>query len=161
MEALDELRKMDDDELIALGNRQYGRDYRHNSIADAIEAEIAERYMLLPVDADGVPIRIGDTLEERHTDGETERFTVFGYTTEYSTWTADNLPLMATNESATEFYCNRCRHIKPRTIEDVLRDFELELIDVWKYSMDDDFPEKEDEIYAKYADEMRGIIGGE
>ena len=33
-----------------------------HDIADAIEAEIAERFMELPVDADGVPIHIGDTL---------------------------------------------------------------------------------------------------
>lgn len=32
-------------------------------IADEIEADIAERYMLLPVDADGVPIRVGDEME--------------------------------------------------------------------------------------------------
>lgn len=33
-------------------------------IAD-IEAEIAERYMLLPLDADGVPIHLGDAVAER------------------------------------------------------------------------------------------------
>lgn len=31
-------------------------------IADEIEAEIDSRYMLLPVDADGVPIRVGDVM---------------------------------------------------------------------------------------------------
>lgn len=31
--------------------------------ADEIEREIAERYQLLPVDADGVPIRVGDVME--------------------------------------------------------------------------------------------------
>lgn len=31
-------------------------------IADEIEAEIAERFMELPVDADGVPIHVGDEL---------------------------------------------------------------------------------------------------
>ena len=33
------------------------------AIADRIEAELAERYMELPVDADGVPIHVGDELE--------------------------------------------------------------------------------------------------
>ena len=30
---------------------------------DAIEAELAEEYMELPIDADGVPIKVGDVLE--------------------------------------------------------------------------------------------------
>ena len=87
---------------------------------DEIEREIAEKYMELPLDADGVPIRIGDSLECMESSGEIERFVVAGYTTEYSTWTGDDVPLMATNENATEFYCRNCHHVKPRTVEDVL-----------------------------------------
>ena len=34
-----------------------------NKLADEIEAEIAEKYMELPVDADGVPIHVGDMLK--------------------------------------------------------------------------------------------------
>ena len=96
------------------------------SLVDEIEREVAERYMLLPVDADGVPIRIGDLLECSEYGNQTERFTVYGYTTEYSTWTGDTATLMATNENSTEFYCDRCHHVKPRTIEDVLREFASE-----------------------------------
>ena len=33
-----------------------------NKLADEIEAEIAEKYMELPVDADGVPIHVGDVM---------------------------------------------------------------------------------------------------
>ena len=33
------------------------------AIAGSIEREIAERYMLLPADADGVPIHVGDVLD--------------------------------------------------------------------------------------------------
>lgn len=32
-------------------------------IADRIDAELAERYMPLPVDANGVPIKVGDVLD--------------------------------------------------------------------------------------------------
>ena len=33
------------------------------SMLDAVESEVSERYMELPVDSDGMPIRVGDTLE--------------------------------------------------------------------------------------------------
>ena len=48
--------------------REYGHqccariDDAIHDCCDEIEAEIAERYQLLPVDADGVPIRPGDKL---------------------------------------------------------------------------------------------------
>ena len=32
---------------------------------DEVEREISERFMLLPVDADGVPIRVGDVIAEK------------------------------------------------------------------------------------------------
>ena len=35
----------------------------YEAIADEIEREVAERYMELPLDADGVPIRVGDVME--------------------------------------------------------------------------------------------------
>lgn len=81
----------------------------HGGIADEIEAEIAERYMLLPCDADGVPIRIGDTVRE----------------------IIDCVPMKV---MSLTFYedcvdVNACGmnpkllfHVNPRTIEDVLRD---------------------------------------
>lgn len=40
---------------------------RAEAIADEIEAEVVERFMELPVDADGVPIHVGDMMED---DGE-------------------------------------------------------------------------------------------
>lgn len=34
-----------------------------DGIAERIEQEVSERYMELPLDADGVPIRVGDVME--------------------------------------------------------------------------------------------------
>lgn len=118
-------------------------------IADEIEREVSERFMELPEDADGVPIRIGDLLECSEYGNQTERFTVYGYTTEYSTWTGDIATLMATNENSTEFYCDRCRHVKPRTLEDVLCDM------IHEYGSTDALTET---IAAKYAAELRGMM---
>lgn len=120
-------------------------------IADEIEQEIAERYIELPVDADGVPIHVGDVLECAVYGNQTERFTVYGFTAEYSTWTGDVAPLMATNENATEFYCRNCRHTKPRTIEDVL----CECCNEWNKHCGDEW---ESGVYAKYAEEIRGMM---
>ena len=117
---------------------------RAEEIADEIEREIAERYMELPLDADGVPIHIGDMLEATEPNAKKERFIVAGYTTEYSTWAGDSATLMATNENATEFYCHYCRHVKPRTIEDVLRDAGVSVAAI-----------------SDVAAELRELMGGE
>ena len=45
-------------------------------IADRIDSELAERYVSLPLDADGVPIHVGDKLKDdamRKSDGEVHR----------------------------------------------------------------------------------------
>lgn len=122
-------------------------------LIDEIEREISERYMELPLDRDGVPIRIGDLLECSEYGNQTERFTVYGYTTEYSTWTGDIATLMATNENSTEFYCDRCRHIELRTVEDVLRD----CCNEWNQHCGEDW---EQGVYAKYAAELQMREGG-
>lgn len=78
-------------------------------IADEIEAEITERYMLLPCDADGAPIRCGDEVT---TDALwNEKWSVFAVASDY--W--------VDVDGYTHKPC-ATRHVKPRTIEDVLRD---------------------------------------
>ena len=63
MESIEKLR-----ELVEQSRNEYVQgsvsyNVGFNEIADEIEREIAERYMELPVDADGVPIHVGDVLE--------------------------------------------------------------------------------------------------
>ena len=108
---------------------------------DEIEREIAERYMELPVDADGVPIRVGDevfidpvskTVYEVEAVGD--GFVVF--------------------DGMFERSSNDCRHVTPRTIEDVLRD----CCNEWNEHCGGDW---EQGVYAKYADELRGMGVGE
>jgi rubrerythrin len=66
MESVEKLRT-------AARNMAKGRNLEHHEdcnllliIADEIEHEIEEKYMLLPVDADGVPIHVGDALHGAH-----------------------------------------------------------------------------------------------
>ena len=117
------------------GNGGYPSDVKR--IADDIEAEIANRYMELPLDADGVPIRVGDRVETvinglLH-DGE---FTV-------RTVGAN----IITDSGGCAIYGEQVRHVKTRTIEDVLR----ELVSI------PTMLERVDAV-AKYADEIRGLM---
>lgn len=85
-------------------------------LIDEIEREIAEKYMELPVDADGVPIRVGDHME---CDGEA--FTVCAVAPgQVHRW---KVGIIGKSETVSIAYppC-QCRHVKPRTIEDVLVD---------------------------------------
>ena len=106
------------------------------SCIDEIEHEIAERYMLLPVDADGVPIHIGDVMDVLK-DGAIVRGV--GENSFESSW--------CRYENAASY-----RHVKPRTIEDVLRDVmkETRLADMTN-----------DEVVTQYADAIRELTGGE
>lgn len=63
MSITDELRKIATKTECANGRceKLYRGDLEH--IADRIDAELAERYVELPKDADGVPIRVGDVME--------------------------------------------------------------------------------------------------
>lgn len=79
-------------------------------LIDEIEAEIESRYMELPVDADGVPIHVGDRLTNINKPSD-----------EYIVAGVNGEKLFVYGGHA--FICaSQCRHVNPRTIEDVLRD---------------------------------------
>lgn len=111
---------------------------RAEKIADEIEAEIAEKYMLLPVDADGVPIHVGDSIEYPNGRRDIVRFITVN----------DNAPTF--NESG--WIASKCRHVKQRTVEDVLE----ELLDEpdWEQSPDS-YGDIKRRIIAKYAAELQ------
>ena len=105
-------------------------------VANEIEREIAERYMELPVDADGVPIHVGDVLER-------------GYVVDY---VAPNWCL-ATGRGA--MYADMCHHVKPRTLEDVLKELACDVRREWV----ENAPLAE-HVYSEYADKIRELMGG-
>jgi hypothetical protein len=119
-------------------------------IADEIEREIAERYMELPVDADGVPVKLGDTIGKvDNCDHYT--FTVEGYTSVLPDGIGE---LMLVDEHDDCWYPKNCIHVKPRTIEDVLRD----MLNAYDRHEDGDMPYS---FIAEYADELRELGVGE
>ena len=126
-------------------------------IADEIEAEIAERYMLLPVDADDEPIRVGDVLDPPKGSEEYGRLMVteLGYDGE-DWYFKGEIPASFTGQ-AGYFNVIGFTHAKPRTLEDVLRD-------VWKEALDyakSDIWRNPDEVFVERADEIRELLRGD
>lgn len=120
----------------------WGEQWR--KIAEEIEQEIVERYIELPVDADGVPIHIGDTLEGAPgSKWDGERFEVGGMEVTASGWEVCDV------ETCDSIAAGQTRHVKHLTIEDAISDA---LHDYATTSM------SREEIAAKYAEEIRGMM---
>ena len=128
------------------------------ALIDAIEAEIAERFMELPVDADGEPIRIGDTVESFDCPRQDyARFIVEGYTSEFPN--GEGKLLVVGGDDDGQWYSDTVRHFKPRTVEDVLREFADRYLDY------EGVPSAGrrgvgEALMGEYADELRELIGG-
>lgn len=157
IEALERLR----DELNSRGesNDMMGLFLHDHEVAMQLIAsvyrEVDERFMELPVDADGVPIHMGDSVEgELLLDNATVRGTVRSYHihdddepgTVYirvkpteNTWTIKELQF------------RRCRHVKPRTLEDVLGEYASQQHGITT--------EEHDELIVRYAAEIRELLG--
>jgi len=135
------------------------------AIADVIETELKERYMELPLDADGVPIRVGDILEADYDNGICVAHKVVALIYDGmrsidfdgGIWDfqfdddEDGEDSRVVNCMSDFYKCSR--HVKPRTVEDVLEEFAHE----WNDTHHDDMPA----LKARYADELRGMGVGE
>lgn len=107
-------------------------------LIEEIEAEIGRDYIKLPVDADGVPIHVGDRVDW-HGDAITIDWIEYDSTGEcYVGKGAED------GKIPDALAPNECRHVKQRTIEDVLRDFR-----------------HGDLTIEGAADELRELLGGD
>lgn len=124
---------------------------------DEIEAEIAERFVEVPVDADGMSIRVGDVLSQgrekvavTHVELHPWGWRVHGKF-EDEDGTNGEISLAVNGHLA-------CRHAKPRTLEDVLS----EMLDrnsdgIGLREFNGDFAA----FVEHYADEIRELMGAE
>ncbi len=82
-------------------------------LTDEIEREIAENYCELPKDADGVPIHVGDVIQFVNEQGGTGAHVEVNAVSKYYAYYGEG----------KHFYkASMCRHVKPRTLTDVLAD---------------------------------------
>lgn len=113
-----------------------------DKLADEIQAEVDERYMLLPVDADGVPIHVGDEVVCSYGVDEVEGVH------------PERIFLLHENE----WLCVQAqykKHHKPRTLEEVLGEFSARVLNSGhQWGLD------AQGTIAEYADELRKLIGG-
>lgn len=141
MKSLDELREW---------VMKYGLIGRHDLLmfANALEAELSERLMELPVDADGVPIHVGDKMEY---DGCAPFVVCAVAPGVIHAWKETKL---GEGKTTVDYPPAQCHHFKPRTIEDVLGEFAKRVLNSghqWGLDAVD--------VTAEYAAEIRELMG--
>ena len=102
----------------------------------------ARSYMRLPVDADGVPIHCGDRIVCN--DGRVREV-----------WLIGTQDIMTSDHVCHDWA--KCRHVKPRTVEDVLRELVDDALDG---TGRDPLLKDWSALIAKYTAEIRELLGG-
>lgn len=113
-----------------------------NRIADRIDEAIASEYVKLPVDADGVPIHIGDEVDTEHF-GTVEVEGFVHHSVAFYNYSEQPAYLCTTPTSL-------CRHHHEPTVEDVLREFAK----CW----DDPTHYAKGELVEEYAEKLREVV---
>ena len=113
----------------------------YDGMLDAIQAEVDERFMELPLDADGVPIHVGDVIESHGTIFNALGICMNSY---------GNLCVQGGKHNV-KLSPDACRHVKPRTLESVLQEYGSEIADSASKPWS--------EIVDKYAAEIRELLG--
>lgn len=121
---------------------------RLRKMLDEIESEIEERYMPLPLDADGVPIHPGDDLYDEDTGEHIPGEFVYGVSDKYVYIWHEGHNLY---HGISGRYPDHFRH-RPRTLEDVLRDYACDFAD-------SSGPGYDEEVTKRYAKEIRELLG--
>ena len=108
---------------------------------------LSERYMLLPVDADGVPIHLYDKLLKSTGAAKPTYGEVVGI--------SDDSVFFNAEQGWESNWSKLTRHVKPRTLEVIVQDAIQYGYSHGKAGMD--ISEQRD----KYADEIRELMGGD
>ena len=111
-------------------------------------------WVKLPVDADGVPIRVGDVMCNTHKDGFMAKRVTGLCAHSSGRWTVE------VDEAKLRWHdADKLCHYTPPTVEDVLREFASDIADV--LGGDDFRLEDNDELFAEYAAKLRLAGEGE
>lgn len=123
---------------------------------DELQAELDEydqTHMVLPVDADGVPIHVGDVVDSGLDSGKVLRLEL---------WADGWVVVFDVGRGNTSRYeSTALRHVKPRTLEDVLRDFASRVLNSghqWGLDAPDMVPEFAAEIRELMANDGEAAL---
>ena len=144
MKSIDKLREYVDRQQDEYNNHNVSFVWQLSTIADEIEAEIADNYMRLPLDANNEPIHVGDVLDPPKGSEEYGRLMVTELTYDGEDWYfKGEIPASFTGQ-AGYFNVIGFAHVKPRTLEDVIEgaintafDNEASVSDIAKKSADE------------------------
>ena len=118
-------------------------------LLNAIDRELEERYVELPVDADGVPIHVGDVLVRDKSGKTVQVYGVSGGSTVFYNECDDY-------RTFRMCFTTNYRHYKPPTVEHELGEMHNRLLHVWQSDMDNALrQDKIDDILAEYAKKLR------
>lgn len=121
---------------------------------ESVELPDMTAYVKLPVDTDGVPIRVGDVLEVVYLDGTVGKpFEVHSILLEANEW-------FVSVQNGSHSYASRCRHYHAPTVEDVLREFAQEMSEnIGMYTSEaidaDEWRDADNKTIAEYAAKLR------
>lgn len=116
-----------------------------DKIADEIQAEVDNRFMELPVDADGVPIYVGDEIQYVNDQGGTgAKVKVCAIANSYAFY--DN------GKHIHAYSSDSTRHAKPDPLNELLCDM------IHEYGCTDALTET---VAEKYAERIRELMGGD
>ena len=111
------------------------------AIADRIDAELVERYVALPLDADGVLISVGDRMVGPHLEPS------------YVVGVGVGVFFVYDGEAMYHGYDAKCyRHHHAPTVEDVLREFALKVAGEECMTM-------RTGVVDEYASKLREVLG--
>lgn len=116
---------------------------------DAIEREVSERFVELPVDEDGITIHVGDMVQGLGDSGPVQHLELWD-----DGWV---VVFEFAPGQFTRYSGDAVRHVKPRTVEDVLGEAVGELFNADISTGSTEW----DEVIARYAAEIREVLGVE
>ena len=135
----------------------WGEQWRE--LADEIEREISERYIPLPVDADGVLWTAEDREFDSGINGVIE-INMIAYSPKTGEW-------YLLDDTKSTHVARLSHHVKPPTVEDILCDFAKE---VFQWTLENDsngtymeFTDSETnkKKISKYVNKLRDLFGGD
>lgn len=116
------------------------------AMCDKVEREVSERFCELPCDEDSVLIHVGDMVQGLGNSGPVQHLELWD-----DAWV---VVFEFAPGQFTRYSGDAVRHVKPRTVEDVLTDFAPRWMDAFN-------PERKAVLVKEYADELRKMGVGE